>query len=124
MKKVLRLISEISPSIALPGVSSLAYAILFAEEIVAKCPPDDPIRIIDSVYSPAAAEVNKSLDAVIKSISRATRLCWMNGNNHRLNEIIGKKLPVKPTPKEFVLYCAYYIVYNKPCHNPDGPIIF
>lgn len=124
MEKIRQLISEISPSIVLSGSESLAYAILHAEKLIVTMPSMDPIRVVEHIYTPTALETGKPKATVIKALSRVTTICWMNGENEKLNRVIGTRLPMKPTPKEFILYCAYYLVYDKPYHRSGGPMPF
>ena len=117
MEQVMDLLAEISPSISLPGSESLAYAIFYAAKARQETPVPGAIHITKSVYSPAAEKTGKPQTAVIRAINRAANNCWMDGQNVRLNEIIGTTLPTRPKPREFILYCSYYLTYGKPYHK-------
>ena len=75
------------------------------------------------IYAPVADQAGKSCPSVVKAIDRVADTFWMNGQNDNLNRIIGRELPVKPYPREFVLYCAYFMAYGEPYHK-SAPMIF
>lgn len=112
------LVAIIGPTLCVGGSKPLAHCIdkacvLLRNEDVAM----DEVSVTHAVYIPVAAELEKKLGATERAVYRAVETCWMNGKNDHLNDVIGRVLPRKPTPKEFILYCAYYLVHKVPYHQ-------
>jgi len=112
------LVATIGPTLCVGGSRPLAHCIdracaLLLDEDVAL----DEVNVTRTVYIPVAAELNKKLGTMERAVYRAIETCWMDGKNASLNQVIGRELPRKPTPKEFILYCAYYIVYGQSYHQ-------
>lgn len=124
MESVQELIIRISPTICLPGGEQLAQCIYQMKEWLEKNHSPDKIRVMKDVYAPAAVQLNRSKDSIIKAVARAIDVCWMDGRNAELNKIIGTLLPLQPAPKEFMMYCAYYLVYKKAYHETKLPMLF
>lgn len=122
MKSVEDLLSYISPSICLPGRQVFALSILRMRDLLLEDRSVDSIRIMKDVYGPVAEQTGKSRAAVSKAIDRAVEACWADGTNHKLGRVIGRMLPGKPFPKEFILYCAYYLAFGIPYHRGKSPV--
>ena len=116
MDTVENLISKLSPTIFLPGRIPFISAIKRTMELLQIMQPDD-ISFTKDVYTYVARETNTSLTTAERAIYRAVDSCWMSGNNDNLHLIIGRTLPDKPTPREFILYCAYYLLHKTPYHS-------
>jgi len=123
MVKIDDLISYISPSIRVPGGPVFGMAVLRTAALMTKGRDPDTIRMSAEVYGPVAEQTGKSVQSVIKSVDRVTDIFWRDGQNAGLNQVIGRELPVKPYPREFVLYCAYFLAYGKPYHK-SAPAFF
>lgn len=116
MNEIENLVSRLSPTIFLPGRIPLMCAIQRTVELLQVMQPDD-ISFTKDVYSHVAQQTQTSLSTAERAIYRAVDSCWMNGNNENFNLIIGRQLLDKPAPREFILYCAYYLSFNTPYHN-------
>lgn len=117
MKSVEDLLSDISPSICMSGKQVFALSVLRMRDLLLEGRSVDSIWIIKDVYEPVAAQTGKSKAAVSKAIDRAVEACWANGTNHKLTQVIGRALPTKPFPREFILYCAYFLAFGSPYHK-------
>lgn len=117
MKSVEDLLSYISPSICLSGKQVFALSVLRMRDLLLERESVDSIWIIKDVYDPVAAQTGKSRAAVSKAIDRAVDACWANGTNRKLIRVIGRILPTKPFPREFILYCAYFLAFGNPYHK-------
>lgn len=121
MENVQRLVTWISPTICLPGHGPLVHSIYQMRERIREGGFPEKISVTKEVYEPVAAQLDRSKDSVIKGVARAVNACWMDGQNPALNNIIGTRLRLKPTSKEFITYCAYYLAFGKPYHRPEEP---
>lgn len=128
MKTADELVDFISPSIRLAGRSQFVYSIKLTCDMLKENMPSEAIRITQNVYQPVAEKFHSKLEAAERAIYRAVESCWNDGKNENVHKIIGRKLPQKPSPKEFILYCAYYLFYGRPYHNASKegklPLVF
>ncbi|MDO5785651.1 MAG: sporulation initiation factor Spo0A C-terminal domain-containing protein, partial [Eubacteriales bacterium] len=112
----IRLVSHIAPSIQFTGCRQFTFAIYFTYKMYQN-DPFQGIHVTKDIYPSVANECEQSLTAAERAVYRAVETCWMDGKNQALNEIIGRLLPVKPSPAELILYCAYYLAYGTPYHQ-------
>ena len=68
----------------------------------------DDIQVTDEVYAVVAAQLKKEPGAVAKGVERLVKECWEEGDQERLEEVIGKKLKYTPYPKRALCYFAFY----------------
>lgn len=86
--------------------------------------PEADIRVTADVYAYVGRQLNRSEKAVAKSVERLTALCWDAMDEPMRGKIIGRRLRYRPTPRELLIYFAYYLharraycAYRKP-HQP------
>ena len=113
MEKVRALVASSAPRAAFPGQGLLTLAIFYYREVSA-IDEDSRIFVTKEVYPQVSERVGCKLEAVEKAIYRAVEFCWSEGRNERLNHVIGRRLPVKPSSSEILLYCSYFLVKGKP----------
>ena len=126
MRKAERIISQITHDLTFTGKPELITAVEHMASL-GENGSFDRIMITKDVYPVVARENDESLIAAEKAIYRAVEYCWMNGENDRLHSIIGIKLPHKPKPSQFIMYCAYYYIYGVAYHKADEqelPLLF
>ena len=121
-----QIIAEISHEIGGAGYAHLAMAI----DVATKYMPRE-VSLNEFVYPVVAKFVKKNTTTVQKSIDRAVKNCWDFGNRSIIDHVIGREFHCCPPTKKFILYFAYYLVYNIPYHQikyaKDGkeyPLIF
>ena len=119
MKNVKDLINFISPGIVLPGRQPLTIAVTLAAELLEQENADE-ISFTQDIYSRVARQTGRTLPTTERAIYRAVDACWNHGKNANLNQIIGCELPVKPAPREFILYLAYYLFTDAPYHRSSA----
>ena len=91
LDKAEQLLAYISPRIILPGKE----AFLLATRYTADALIDEPLlppQFTKVIYPAVAANLHCSLGAAEKAIYHAASVCWMEGRNDRLNNIIGQQL--------------------------------
>lgn len=76
--------------------------------------PMDDIQVTDEVYAVVAAQLKKEPGAVAKGVERLVKECWEEGDQERLEEVIGKKLKYAPYPKKALCYFAFYTYLDIP----------
>ena len=113
MERVRELVAQIAPKAAFPGQWQLTLAISYYRR-VSTLDEGLPTLVTKEVYPLVSRETGRKLSADEKAIYRAVEYCWSDGQNDRLNQVIGRALPVKPRPGEILLYCAYYLEKGKP----------
>ncbi len=113
MERVQELVAQIAPKAAFPGQWQFTLAIFYYRE-VSSLNEDVPTLVTKEVYPLVSQKTGHKLNAAEKAIYRAVEYCWSDGQNERLNQVIGRALPVKPSPGEILLYCAYYLEKGKP----------
>ena len=116
------LISYISPSVRIPGGPAFPMAVQRTKELLLEGRNFDEIHMSAEIYTPIAQKTGKSRQTVSRSMERAADFFWMNGRNENLNRIIGRTLPVKPYPRELLLYCAYFLIHGEPYHKSVASI--
>ena len=112
-----QLVHYISPSILFSGKDAFVYAIEASFKTLDSTVGNEKILLTKWVYPEAGKKLGRSGKTASRAVYRAANYCWMDGRNRRLNEIIGFRLPRRPTPGEIVLYCAYYLKYGVPFHR-------
>lgn len=105
-------------SILGPGredVRPLAYAVEITSTLlfVQKIPMDD-IFLTKQVYPAVAAQLDKKVGAVSKSVERLANRCWDYGDPDLLEQIIGRRLRTLRSPGEMLFYLAYYCHLGQP----------
>ena len=113
MKKVRDLVASIAPKAPFTGQRQLTLAIFYYRE-VSTMDEGDPTLVTKDVYPLVSKQTDSKLGTAEKAIYRAVEYCWEDGENERLNQVIGRKLPVKPRPGEVLLYCAYFLRKGRP----------
>lgn len=116
MEKAELIVRTISPTLKYTGRKELTLAIKHMAQLGATGGFDD-ILVTKDVYPAVAKEIGAKQHTAEKSIYRAVNICWRDGENPGLNGIIGKKLPYKPQPSLFIMYCAYYHIYGVAYHE-------
>ena len=125
MRKAENIVDAFSPTLTYPGKKELTLAIKRMAQ-VALSDGFDNILVTKDIY-PAIAKARSSLATAERALYRAIDYCWMNGTNDALNKIIGKKLPSKPQPALFIMYCAYFYIYDEAYHKAiekELPLLF
>ena len=90
-------------------IRTTAYAVnitatfLFAYQI-----PMDHILVTKDIYPEVAKKLGKSECAVSRKIQRIANLCWDAGDSELLRQIIGKQLHTAPSPRDMLVYLAFY----------------
>ena len=112
MENVRKLVADISPKANFPGKQQFTLAIFYYREV---SPMDENRRtyVTKEVYPLVSEHIGSNWDAASRAIYRAVDLCWMDGCNAPLNQIIGRTLPVKPSPSDLLYYCAYYLINGR-----------
>ncbi len=110
-----RLVARLTPVICPRRLTPLACAIEVVCEYMQGSAADD-LHFTKDVYPVVSARLGKPQTSIERSIFRAVEDCWMHGDNPYMNEIIGRRLPVKPKPSELIRYCAFYLTYGFPYH--------
>ena len=127
MNDACALVSYLSPVIAPGRQRPLACAIYRTGERMRDHGTDD-IHFTKEIYPHVADLLHRSNSTVERAIFRAVEDCWMDGGNAKLDGIIGRKLPLKPRPSVLILYCAFFLVFERPYHNakdaPGFPLLF
>lgn len=118
MSNATNIVREIGPSFEFAGKRALIIAI---EETARLMEPNrmQSLLITKEVYPVVARRLGTNGRTVARGVARAADACWMEGENGRLNEIIGTRLLDRPKPKEIVEYCAYYLRYGVPYHKRE-----
>ena len=111
------LLAHICPSICIPGSYVFSLVVHQVKKIFLERGTMENICLSKDVYTPVANELGKTTQAVTKAVARTVDAIWMNGDNVALDEIIGRHFPQKPFPREMILYCVHYLIYNKPYHK-------
>jgi hypothetical protein len=111
------LINFISPGIVLPGRVPLTMAVALVAQLLEQEQADE-IHFTQDIYSRVARQTGRTLPTTERAIYRAVDACWNHGKNAHLNQVIGCELPVKPAPREFILYLAYFLFADAPYHRP------
>lgn len=115
IKKAQKLVSIISPNITPRRHTVLATAIKLVADSLQQGKWDQ-LHFITDVYQVVAQIHQISEHSAQKMIFRSVEDCWMGGDNQLVHAVIGCRLPLKPKPSEFLLYCAYYLCYDYPYH--------
>ena len=125
MRKAEKIVDTFSPVLTYSGKKELILAIKRMAQVASANGFDD-ILVTKDIY-PAITKAHASLATAERALYRAIDFCWMNGNNEALSKIIGKKLPCKPQPALFIMYCAYFYIYNEAYHKAaekELPLLF
>lgn len=89
------------------------YLAASAEHVIAR--GEFPLkRLGKEVYAPVAARYKIKPTRVAREIARAVEEIWDHGDRERLEEVLNRKCPDKPSPGEMILGLSMYIV------NEDG----
>lgn len=125
MHTAAELLAYISPTISIPGYRPFCLAIERTERLL-HTQSFDQILMTKEVYHGVSEACGLSIQTTERQIYRAVDFCWQDGGNAHLNEIIGRKLPAKSSPRDIILYCAYYLTVGKPYHAVAGagPLLF
>ena len=117
MNKARQLVDFISPNPIIPGRAALVLAVHYTAQYEA-AGADGAYTFSKTIYPMVARDLSCSVQAAEKAVRRAVGCCWLCGRNNALEQIVGKKLPSRPTPGHFLAYCAYYINHQAPFHGP------
>lgn len=90
---------------------------LFAQRMFIEQIPMDDIQVTKSIYPYAAKLLKKRTSATTKSVERLANRCWDMGDRERLCEIAGKVLRACPTPKDVLVYFAFYSYLDTPFYQ-------
>lgn len=115
-----QLLEYISPHFKYPGKQALLLAIQYTVELSSQRPLL-ALMFTKEIYPIVAKKMHCSTSSAENAIYRAITACWMDGNNQPLNLVIGRPLPIKPTPSEMLMYCAYYLINGKAYHTQRPP---
>ena len=95
------------------NIRPLALAVEYTRELLfIRQVPMDELRLSRDVYPLVACTLGKSVKTIARSIERRTRDCWDYGDRARLEQLIGPGALGPPTPRNLVLYLAYYAQYG------------
>lgn len=72
------------------------------------------LHVTRDVYPVVASMLGKNAQSVSKAVERLAVYCWNALDDELMMRIIGKQLHDRPTPREMLLYLAYYIYHKKP----------
>ena len=104
MQEVKRVVAEISGRRSKERYCILCYAV----EIARRYQPQEPQ--MKSVCEEIRKEIGKqSNNTVLKALSRAVDDIWEQGDRVKLQEIYGRPLWERPSPKELVVMLAQYV---------------
>lgn len=81
--------------------------------------PIEDVPITD-IYAEVADMLYRPCRITQKQIERTSHRCWDVGDREKLDQIIGKHLEIRPTPREMLIYFAAYSHYGKPYHEVLG----
>ena len=97
--------------------SKVGYAeLMLAIDLTVTYLPQSP-NLRTQVYPVIGELTGKSAVAVSRNIARAVESCWYYGSRSAIDSMIGCTMQQRPSAKQFIVYCAYFLKYSKPYHR-------
>jgi len=78
------------------------YILALSVKEMQKYYPDRP-PVMATIYSAVAKQIGSSVASVSKAVGRAVADIWENGDRKALEQIAGRKLVEKPSPKDLLV---------------------
>lgn len=74
----------------------------------------DDIRIMEDVYSEVAKTFGGNKHSIARKIARLSHQVWDSFTLDTMEFYLGKHLFIAASPKELIVYLAYYYEYSQP----------
>jgi len=103
MKKTKKLVTEISGRRG----QECYYILCCAVDVAISCQPTEPTMTV--ILTEVSKRTGKKHKTASKALSRALEDIWEHGDRRRLQEIYGRTIIEKPTPKDLVCVLAQYL---------------
>lgn len=96
-------------------IRPLAYAIeVMADLLFHNDIHIDDIRVMEDIYSKVAEAFHSSTHTIARKIARISHLVWDSFTEETMEFYLGKRLFIFDSPKELLIYLAYYYEYSQP----------
>lgn len=96
-------------------IRPLAYAIeVMADLLFHNGIHIDDIRVMEDIYSKVAEAFHSNTHSVARKIARISHLVWDSFTAETMEFYLGKRLFIFDSPKELLIYLAYYYEYSQP----------
>ncbi|MCI9406491.1 MAG: hypothetical protein HFK04_06225 [Oscillospiraceae bacterium] len=77
----------------------------------------DDIRVMEDIYSRVAKAFHSNPHSIARKIARISHLVWDAFTEDTMEIYLGKRLYIFDSPKELLIYLAYYYEYSEPFYK-------